>query len=410
MKVLQINCVYGSGSTGKITRDIHYALQKNGIESYVCYGRGPETKEENVTQVSSNLMSKVRKAVASINGMPYRFTKWTNRKLEKEIARIQPDIVHLQCINGYFTDIYRLLHFMKERKIPTVLSLHGEFMYTGGCGYATDCTQWVEGCKKCGRLRNGLGIVGLDNVKKNYRLMQQAFEGFEDLVIVGVSNWITDRAIRSKITKNAHSMNIYNGIDTAKVFFPREHTQIGEKYGIPEGKKVILTVVPSLLSEEKGGKTIIQIAENHTNEDVVFVIVGANQELENKPKNLILIPYTHGQGELAQIYSLADVFVMASKMDNYPTVCLEANCCGTPVVGFDVGGVAETIFPGMGEVVPYGNTEQLLERCLHWAEKKKDIPSQTISAVLEENSKERMTVEYIALYNKVLATKKRKDQ
>jgi glycosyltransferase involved in cell wall biosynthesis len=97
--------------------------------------------------------------------------------------------------------------------------------------------------------------------------------------------------------------------------------------------------------------------------------------------------------------------IMASKMDNYPTVCLEANCCGTPVVGFDVGGVAETIFPGMGEVVPYGNTEQLLERCLHWAEKKKDIPSQTISAVLKENSKERMTAEYISLYCKILEGK-----
>jgi len=402
MKILQVNCVYGQGSTGKITRDIHNALQKQNVESYVCYGRGANTEDRNVFRVASDSMSKIRKAIASVNGMPYRFTKLTNRILEKKITELQPDIVHLQCINGYFVDIYRLLCFLKEKNIPTVLTLHAEFMHTGGCGYAQECNQWVDGCQKCSRLKTGLGVIGLDRVKKNYHLMQQAFAGFENLIIVGVSDWICHRAQKSSITANACIVTIHNGIDTTKTFYPRDAQSIREKYGIPSEKKVVLTVVHSLTSEVKGGKTIISLARNSTDDNTIFIIVGADQVIENKPSNLILIPYTNGQDELAQIYSLADVFVIASKVDNYPTVCLEANCCGTPVVGFDVGGVAETIYPGMGQVVPYADIEALKKCIQKWACKKKDISRQTIFAALYENSKERMCADYVKLYKDIL--------
>ena len=45
MKVLQINSVYGVGSTGKITQALHTALLADGADSIVLYGRGPEAGE-----------------------------------------------------------------------------------------------------------------------------------------------------------------------------------------------------------------------------------------------------------------------------------------------------------------------------------------------------------------------------
>ena len=39
MKVIQINSVYGYGSTGKIVKSIHQNNLENGIDSYVIYGR-----------------------------------------------------------------------------------------------------------------------------------------------------------------------------------------------------------------------------------------------------------------------------------------------------------------------------------------------------------------------------------
>ena len=48
MKVLQVNCVYNNGSTGKIVFDIHNELKQHGFESVVCYGRGRKVTEPNV--------------------------------------------------------------------------------------------------------------------------------------------------------------------------------------------------------------------------------------------------------------------------------------------------------------------------------------------------------------------------
>lgn len=401
MKVLQINCVYGKGSTGKITRDIHLALLKQGIPSFVCFGRGESSCEENVFQVATDLISRMRRAVSSITGAPYGFTPWTNKKLEKEIHRIQPDVVHLQCINGYFADIYRLLDYLKNNHYPTVLTLHAEFMHTGGCGYALDCNQWIEGCQKCPRLKSGLGVMGLDRVKSNYEKMRQAFQDFEKLIVVGVSDWIVQRAGKSRIMSDCRIMTIHNGIDTTNVFFPRDAQAVKEKYGIPDGKKIVLSVVPNLNSDLKGGKRMLELARTMASKDYFFVVVGAREEVSNVPENMRIIPYTESQQELAEIYSLADVFVMGSKMDNYPTVCIEANSCGTPVVGFDVGGVSETIYPGMGCTVPYGDTEQLVEKICEWAEKKTAITEQTKKDVLWQNSKERMIEDYLEIYRSV---------
>jgi len=405
MKVLQINCVYGKGSTGKITKDIHLNLLEKEIDSYVCYGRGELTKDKNVICISSDLASRMRRTISMINGMPYRFTKWTNAKLEREIQRIQPDIVHLQCINGFIVDIYRLLNYLKENNISTIITLHAEFMYTGGCGYALDCNQWIEGCKKCERLKAGVGVVGLNRVNKNYELMTQAFRNFDNLTVVGVSDWISRRACQSRVMRGCNVMTIHNGIDTQKIFHKRNTQKIYNKYQLSSNKKIVLSVVPSLESDLKGGKLMMEMARRMESAQYQFVVVGARGKVEDKPENMVIVPYTESQTELAIIYSAADVFVIGSKMDNYPTVCVEANSCGTPVVGFDVGGVSETIFSGMGEVVPYGDISALEDKIKEWADRKKEISENTLSKVQWRNSKERMTKDYISLYQSVLGKK-----
>lgn len=398
MRILQINCVYGTGSTGKITKDIHLALLKHGVESFVCYGRGKQSEDENVRLVSCDAISRVRKMIASLDGIPYGFTRWTNGRLEEEIEQIHPDIIHLQCINGYFVDIYRLLNYLKKKKYPTILTLHAEFMHTGGCGYALDCNQWIDGCQKCERLKSGLGVAGLDQVKRNYRNMQHAIGGFDNLTVVGVSDWISGRAKRSRIMSNCRVITIHNGIDTSNIFFPKKEEQIKKTYKIPQGKQLVLSVVPNLTSDLKGGKLMMELARDMQDENYFFIVVGAKEKVQDAPQNMRIIPYTESQDELAEIYSTADVFVMGSKMDNYPTVCIEANSCGTPVVGFDVGGVSETIFPEMGCTVPYGDISVLKDSIRTWAKRKGKISDETIKQVIWRNSKERMCEDYLNLY------------
>ena len=112
MKVMQINCVYNTGSTGKIVHDIHTELKKRGIDSIVCYGRGKNITEADVYKTSSEFLAKFNNVKSRFTGMPYNGSFFATNKLFKIIKKEKPDVVHLHCINGYFVNIYRLINFL----------------------------------------------------------------------------------------------------------------------------------------------------------------------------------------------------------------------------------------------------------------------------------------------------------
>ena len=64
----------------------------------------------------------------------------------------------------------------------------------------------------------------------------------------------------------------------------------------------------------------------------------------------MLMQRTESQGQLAALYSAVDVLFNPTKEDNYPTVNLEAEACGTPVVTYDTGGCRETVRNGRSRV------------------------------------------------------------
>ena len=158
MKILQVNCVYGVGSTGKLTAEIHTELIRQGIESVVCYGRGTKMKEPGLHKTCGEFYSKANQALARARGQLYGGCWLSTRKLISVIEKEKPDVVHLQCINGFFVNIARLLEWLKENRVKTVLTLHAEFMFTANCGHARECERWKSGCGKWQRgYRTGWG-------------------------------------------------------------------------------------------------------------------------------------------------------------------------------------------------------------------------------------------------------------
>ncbi len=64
---------------------------------------------------------------------------------------------------------------------------------------------------------------------------------------------------------------------------------------------------------------------------------------------------TNNVQELAEIYTAADVFFNPTYEDNYPTVNLEAEACGTPVVTYCTGGAPETVHMSQSRVIAPGD-------------------------------------------------------
>jgi glycosyltransferase involved in cell wall biosynthesis len=61
-------------------------------------------------------------------------------------------------------------------------------------------------------------------------------------------------------------------------------------------------------------------------------------------------------------FAAADVFVLPSREDPFPLVCLEAAAVGTPIVCFDTGGIVELVEPAeAGIVVPYPDVRAMTD-------------------------------------------------
>ena len=149
---------------------------------------------------------------------------------------------------------------------------------------------------------------------------------------------------------------INNGIDLG-VFHPTR-SSIRQKLGITDSTYIVLGVAFDW-EKRKGLDVFVQLAHNLPSNYRV-VLVGVSSAIEHLlPDNIISIPRTKDQQELAELYTAANVFVNPTREDNFPTVNLEALACGTPVITFDSGGSAESLDPSCGMVVACDDVDAL---------------------------------------------------
>ena len=359
MKILQVNCVYNSGSTGKIVYDICGGLKNKNIEAVVCYGRGEKVNEHNVYKVSTELEAKMHSVFWRLFGVQFGFSPVATAKTINIIKKQKPDVVHLHCLNGNFINVYKLLDFLKKENIKTIITLHAEIMHTAGCDHAFECEKWKTECSKCSRINGKISRFFRDDAKYCYNKMKKAFDGFKDLTVIGVSEWLTERAKLSPIfPKNTRFETVHNGIDS-EVFTKSGFEELYEKYSIPKDKKIVLHVTPNFNHSIKGGKYVLEAAEKLPNYQ--FIIVGFNGDESILPENVLPINHTKNKQELAKFYSFADVTLLTSKRETFSMVVAESLSCGTPVVGFKAGAPETITIPEYSSFTEFGNVELLCE-------------------------------------------------
>ena len=86
-----------------------------------------------------------------------------------------------------------------------------------------------------------------------------------------------------------------------------------------------------------------------------------NRALASRSGAAARIRFLGRRDDLPAVYSACDVVVLVSDdIESFPMVFLEAQACGTPVAGLDVGGVGETFAPGVtGMLRPDGDVDGL---------------------------------------------------
>ena len=411
-KLLQINPVIRiNTSTGRIMQEIGELAISKGWESYIAYSYG----RDGLKPCDSKLVPVGNKADVAWHGLVTRLTdrhglasESATRAFIREIERIQPDIIHIHNIHGYFLNYRVLFDYLAKCDIPVMWTVHDCWLYTGHCYHYSyiGCNKWKSECVQCPQRKLFPSSWWADRSKQNFRDKKAAFTSLpkERFTIVPVSRWMKEEMLRSFL-KDYDFRVIHNGIDT-KVFNIYDATEVKRKYQL-EGKRIILGVA-SIWCEEKGWNDFMRLAEQ-LDEHERLVLVGVDEKHQALlPKHVTGIRRTENIRQLAELYSAAEVFVNPTWQDNYPTVNLEAIACGTPVVTYRTGGSIEAVTEHTGLVVEQGDIDGLLKAIRTIEERGKAYYQQPCrSYALANFKKEDRYAEYLKLYDELIGKNKK---
>lgn len=391
--LIDVNCKYSS--TGKIVYDLFKYMNASGESAAVCYGRGESIDEEGIFKFGIDYETKLHALLTRITGLTGCFSYFSTRRLIKYIEVFKPDVVHIHELHAYFVNLKPLINYLKKKQIPIVWTFHCEFMYTGKCGVAYECKRYTIGCGNCPQLRAYPKTIFFDFTHYMWRQKRDLLHDYQKLIIATPSQWLANRTKLSFLGKNDIRI-IHNGIDTS-VFKPcASREDIQKEYRLKENR-IVLSVASHITTDpNKGAKFIYKLANELINDDVHFILVGSDEQEIINHKNVTIVPTIKDQHQLARIYSGADAFLICSEKENFPTTSMEAQCCGTTVCGFDVGGVRETIASD-AYLCEYGDIDKLKENLLKAL--KVDYDS---TDALNKFGKVKMLNEYFDLYTQIL--------
>lgn len=357
MKVLQINTVCGSGSTGRIAVDLYHKLEAQGHECLIAYGRGKAPEGIHAVRIGNDLDNYIHAAMTRITDKTGFYSRRATRKLIEKIKEYQPDLIHLHNLHGYYLDIRQLFYYIRKEQIPVVWTLHDCWPFTGHCSYfdSAGCNRWQEGCHNCPQKKEYPASIVFDNSQWNYNQKKQLFTSLLDMQIITPSKWLQTVVKQSFLNK--YPVNyIYNGIDPS-VFKPRK-SNILQKYNI--NNKFVILGVSNVWATRKGLQDFCSLSSQLGNKYQI-ILVGVNEnQLKELPKSIIGIKRTENLTELTELYTAADVYMNLSCEETFGMTTIEALACGTPVIVYDKTAIAEPIKGSYGKALPYGNLSAVI--------------------------------------------------
>lgn len=365
MKVLQINAVYGQGSTGTIVRDIEHLCEQSGIE---CYVASPDSKVREAKRgyVIGNILDhKIHAILSRIHGKQAYYSHIPTRNFLRWIDKIKPDIVHLHNLHSNYIKLNMLLKYLVKKDIRTVITLHDCWFLTGGCFHytAAGCNKWLTNCKNCPKQKEDTPAFFSKQSTKILADRKKFLLAIPHLYITGVSQWMVHEALRTFL-KDTPTYVIPNGIDM-DVFKPTL-SDFRKRLGL-ERKYVILGPASKWLLPVNRDVLIRFVQQMQADEVLLLFGVWSASQLTylnslNLPNGRVkTYGYTKNREELAQLYTMADVFANVTREDSLSLINVEAQACGTPVVTFDQTGPKETVDDVNSFNVPVGDAEILYD-------------------------------------------------
>jgi glycosyltransferase involved in cell wall biosynthesis len=414
MRILHLSTHDIRGGAARAAFRVHTALRRAGHDSTMLVAHR-DSDDPTVTalvrsmDLSTRLRRRVRQSRIRREFAGYQATRPTGLEPFSDdrsqhaldlVRQLPPcDVIHLHWVAG-FVDIEAFFSAL-PRRTSVVWQLHDMNPITGGCHYDQDCGRHISGCGACPQL----GSTDPEDLSRQiWKRKQGVFGALEvnRLHLVVPSRWMLQLVKDSPLFAQFPVTLIPYGVDLEE-FAPRDRSLAREVLGIPQGAQVVMFVSDHLTNRRKGFSVLsAALSELSQAHNLFLVSVG-----RGNPQGTGPIPGVH-MGEvgndrwLSVIYSAADLFVIPSLQDNLPNTVLESMACGTPVVGFDVGGIPDLVRPGRtGQLVPIGDAVALRQAITHLLNAPstcRQMGAECRKVAMEECSYELLAMRHTALY------------
>lgn len=345
MRVLLINEVFGTTSTGKICAQIAEQMEAEGHEVKVAFGRWPDVPEKYqrfAHYIGSDFDVKLHALQTRLFDTHGFGSKHATKEFLKWAEEYKPDLLWLHNLHGYYINVEMLFDWIKKHpEMQVKWTLHDCWAFTGHCSY-------------CSQLRRYPACFAMSNVGKNFERKRKAFTNVKNMTLITPSKWLADLTRQSFLKEYPVEVH-YNTIDT-NIFKPTP-SDFRERYSLQN--KIIVLGVANVWEDRKGLFDFYKLAQMLDDKYAIVLVGLSEKQIKNLPQNIKGIQRTNSPQELAAIYTAADVFVNPTYEDNYPTVNLEAQACGTRVITYNVGGCAETLYTPNSNTVTCGNINEL---------------------------------------------------
>ena len=310
----------------------------------------------------------------------------------------EADIIHLHWINQGFLSVSNLGKLINSGK-PIVWTLHDLWPATAICHYPDKCKKYQSKCSQC----------PLQVTNSLFDLANWTYNRKKQIHFIGCSKWITEMAKKSSLLEGASFTSIPNPIDTY-VFKPLVKKDSRKRFQLPKDKFLLLFAAAKLSDRRKGAAYLIEacsILKQYYTDKIEIVLMGNGSEelCQALPFKVNSLGYISDTSTMVAAYSCADLFVIPSLEDNLPNTIMESMACGTPCVGFEIGGIPEMIDHRVnGYVANYKDAGDLANG-IQWVLEHEDrlaLSDACVKKVQENYTEEVVAKQYTALYEKLL--------
>lgn len=403
MKILQI-CVEGNrGSTGIMAENIGKHLISLDNKSYIAHARFFRESESQIIKIGNfyDVLSHV--FLTRVSDRHCFGSKKATKKLITEIKRINPDLIHLHHLHGYYVNIEILFSFLKEFKKPVVWTFHDCWSFTGHCAHFdfVGCSKWMTQCYECPQIRE-YPTSFFDRSRQNYIDKKKIFNSLENLTIVSVSTWLQN-LVKQSFLSSLPNLVIHNGINL-DIFKPVS-SQFKDKYELKN--KIVLMSSATSWSYKKGFNDLLRLSEILPKHYTIVIIGLSNSQIRSLPRNILGLPITENVSSLVEAYSSADIYLNLSYEETFGLTMIESMACGTPVIAYNCTSSPEIVNNEVGLLSKKGSIESLKDNIKKLESKlSKQLSDNCRDYVKKNYSAEKQLNSYSDLYYSLIYERK----